>query len=106
MKPKQRHSLQEVARQCGLTPDIIIRFISFEWIVPAEDHEHPSQSQSRDSTQNPRTLQQPLLDEEDIARARLIWELQKEFGVNDEAVPIILHLIDQLNRIHLEAKER
>ena len=32
--------------------------------------------------------------------------IQQEFGVNDEAVPIILHLIDQLNRIRLEVKDR
>ncbi|MDR3606365.1 MAG: chaperone modulator CbpM [Oligoflexia bacterium] len=74
-----RHPLKEAAKQCGIAPEVIVRFISFSWIVPV-DPEHQ------------------VLDEEDIARARLIWELQADFGVNDEAVPIILHLIDQLNR--------
>ncbi|MGZ3709967.1 MAG: chaperone modulator CbpM, partial [Bdellovibrionota bacterium] len=37
------------------------------------------------------------LDEEDLARILLIQELQSDFGVNDEAVPIILHLLDQLH---------
>ena len=32
----------------------------------------------------------------DIARARLIRELQVDFGVNDEGVGVILHLVDQL----------
>jgi len=87
MKQKPCQPLNEAARLCGLSPDIIIQFVSFEWIVPSD-------------------WQHQMLDEEDIARARLIWELREEFGVNDEAVPIILHLIDQLNWTHLEVKKR
>ena len=33
----------------------------------------------------------------DIARARLIGNLKTDFGVNDEGVDIILHLLDQLH---------
>jgi chaperone modulatory protein CbpM len=33
----------------------------------------------------------------DVARARLIGELQTNFGVNEEGVDIILHLLDQLH---------
>jgi chaperone modulatory protein CbpM len=33
----------------------------------------------------------------DIARARLIEDLKTNFGVNDEGVDVILHLIDQLH---------
>ena len=33
----------------------------------------------------------------DLARARLICDLQRGLGVNDEAVPIILHLLDQVH---------
>jgi chaperone modulatory protein CbpM len=36
------------------------------------------------------------LDAEDLARLRLIVELLGDFGVNEEAVPVILHLLDQL----------
>ncbi|MBF0315418.1 MAG: hypothetical protein HQK50_18810 [Oligoflexia bacterium] len=71
----------EAALEIGLAPEVIVRFISFRWIIPCDG-------------------QAQLLDEEDLARARLIWELQQEFGVNDEAIPIILKLIDQLNRMH------
>jgi len=86
VKPKH-HPLQEAANQCGLSKEVLIRFISFEWIVPLD-------------------WQNQMLDEEDITRAQLIWQLQQDFGVNDEAVPIILHLIDQLNRSYLEARLR
>ena len=91
MKPKHHHALKEAAEKCGLPVDVMIRFISFQWIVPAQ--------WSPDEELH-------FLDEEDMARAQLIWQLQEEFGVNDESVPIILQLIDQLNRTHLEIKSR
>jgi chaperone modulatory protein CbpM len=33
----------------------------------------------------------------DVARARLIRDLREDLGVNDEAVPVILDLLDQLH---------
>jgi chaperone modulatory protein CbpM len=33
----------------------------------------------------------------DVARGRLIQDLKNGFGVNDEGVDIILHLLDQLH---------
>jgi chaperone modulatory protein CbpM len=33
----------------------------------------------------------------DIARARLIQDLKTDFGVNDEGVDVILHLVDQIH---------
>jgi hypothetical protein len=47
-----------------------------------------------------------IFDEEDLARIRLIYELQHVMGVNDESIPVILHLVDQLNRMHIEVKSR
>ncbi|MDB5609552.1 MAG: uncharacterized protein JWP25_6452 [Bradyrhizobium sp.] len=32
----------------------------------------------------------------DLARARLIRDLKEDFGVNDEGIAIVLHLLDQL----------
>src|ERR1700730_13489358 len=37
-----------------------------------------------------------LFSEADLARARLIQDLKVDFGVNDEGVAIILHLLHQL----------
>ena len=68
---------------CGVEKEIIIQFIEEECVHPA-DEEHDD------------------LDEEDLARIRLIKELKDDFGVNDEGLSIILNLIDQLNRLHLE----
>jgi chaperone modulatory protein CbpM len=33
----------------------------------------------------------------DVARARLIQDLKTDFGINDEGVDVILHLVDQLH---------
>lgn len=33
----------------------------------------------------------------DAARARLIRDLKADFGVNDEGVDVVLHLVDQLH---------
>jgi chaperone modulatory protein CbpM len=32
----------------------------------------------------------------DVARAHLIQDLKADFGVNDEGIDVILHLVDQL----------
>ena len=72
--------VSEACSLCGVTEEMIQHFIQEEWIVPADPI-------------------QVFLDEEDLARIRLIRELMEDLGVNDEAVPIILHLVDQLNLI-------
>ena len=48
----------------------------------------------------------PELDEADVARLRLILDLKEGFGVNDEAVPVILHLVDQLHALHGYLREK
>ena len=35
----------------------------------------------------------------DLARARLILDLQGDLGVNDEGVDVVLHLLDQLHSL-------
>ncbi|MGZ3710364.1 MAG: chaperone modulator CbpM [Bdellovibrionota bacterium] len=87
MKERRRVILTKAAEECGLSPDLMLRFISLSWVSP----EDPEQS---------------LLDEEDISRARLIAELQRDFGINDEAIPVILQLLDQLHLLHSELTRR
>ncbi len=93
-KEVKRFTFQEACEHCGLAPEVLIRFVSFSWVVP----DTPPESLE--------SIVFVSLDEEDLARARLIWELQNDFGVNDEAIPLILHLIDQLNRTQLELRNR
>lgn len=37
-----------------------------------------------------------LFDETDVARARLIAELRNDLGVNEDAIPVVLRLLDQV----------
>jgi chaperone modulatory protein CbpM len=41
----------------------------------------------------------------DLARARLIRDLQHDMGVNEEAIPIILDLIDQVHGLRQMLRE-
>lgn len=82
----EKRQLSEASEYCGVPMEMIMWFIEEEWISPIN-------------------CEEPILDDEDVARIRLIWELREDFGVNEEAMPIILNLIDQLNRMHLELEK-
>ena len=45
----------------------------------------------------PHSAAEPLFTDLDVARARLIRELKEDFGVNDEGIGLILHLLDQVH---------
>lgn len=81
-----RKNLQEVCQICGVSSRTIETFIAEKWIVPID-------------------AQSPMLDEEDIARINLILELQRDFEVNDQAMDIVLHLIDRIQVLNLRLKK-
>jgi chaperone modulatory protein CbpM len=37
-----------------------------------------------------------LFDESDVARVKLIAELRNDLGVNEDAIPVVLRLLDQV----------
>ena len=80
---KAHFTLLEVSQITGLSISSMKAWIDKEWVTPQ-------------ATQ--------VLDHEDMARLLLIHELQVDLGANEEAIPIILHLLDQLyyvqNRLH------
>jgi chaperone modulatory protein CbpM len=63
--------------QLSIKKELLTQCIEHHWIEPA-------------------TPEADRFDEEDLARIQLIRELKEDFGVNDESIPIILHLLDQL----------
>ncbi len=71
-------TIHEVAILCNLNTHEIIEFVSYKWIEPFDS-------------------QNLIFDDEDLNRLLLIIELRDRLGVNDEGIPIILHLVDQLN---------
>jgi len=67
-----------IGRLPGLSRQELERWISNHWVRPDD--------QDGDY----------FFHEIDVARVRLIQELRDDFEVNEEAVPVILSLIDQL----------
>ena len=78
-------NIKEINLNYKLSETFIIECIESRWIIP------------RDCENN-------LLDEEDITRLLLIRDLKDEFGVNDESIPIILHLLDQIYALQAQVK--
>ena len=78
MKDKNIYEITEIIELYQLNEVFICDCIDREWIIPTN-------------------TEQRLLDQEDIARILLIKDLKEVFGVNDESIPIILHLIDQIH---------
>jgi chaperone modulatory protein CbpM len=75
---KRRYVFSEVCEALGIERDYLVRCIRAHWVIPASS-------------------EMGEFDQEDLARVRLIHELQEDMGVNDEAIPIILHLLDQIH---------
>jgi chaperone modulatory protein CbpM len=46
----------------------------------------------------------PAFDETDIARVRLVCELRDDLGLDEEAIPIVLSLVDQLYGLRRELR--
>lgn len=52
----------------------------------------------------PQTGTNPLFTDMDVARARLIRDLKEDFGVNDEGISLILHLLDQVHGLRRQTR--
>ena len=71
--------IQESVSQSYLDVATLNAWIEEEWLAPLESGS---------------TFQ---FSDADLARAQLIRDLKVDFGVNDEGIAIILHLLDQLH---------
>lgn len=70
---------QEFLETSGLQVQVLDVWIEQQWLIPEKT---PSGMRFR---------------EIDVARARLIRDLQSEIGANDAGIDVILHLMDQLH---------
>jgi chaperone modulatory protein CbpM len=70
---------KEFMTSAGLDVQTLEFWIEQQWLIPAQSSADVSFS------------------DRDVARAHLIRDLKGDFGVNDEGVDIILHLVDQLH---------
>jgi chaperone modulatory protein CbpM len=80
MQRDKKLKIEQASQEAGVEKTVILDFVRRQWIVLSSPDE---------------------LDEEDLARIHLIIELQDDFGVNEAAIPIILHLVDQLHGMRL-----
>jgi chaperone modulatory protein CbpM len=53
----------------------------------------------------PQTDPELLFSDVDLARVQLIRDLREDFGVNDEGVSVILHLVDQMHGLRRSMRE-
>ena len=81
--------LDDFVQRTGIARKVLTTWIEREWLVD----EHSG------------TLQ---LSEMDAARARLIHQLEGDFGINGEGIEIVLHLLDQIHGLRraLETMQR
>ena len=70
--------IEEVVAEIEVSSGDIIRWIEKRWILPTEEDGRF------------------LFDEADRARTKLIAELHRDLGVGDEAMPLVLRLLDQV----------
>jgi len=72
-------TLDQLCREIDCSRTEVIGWIEQSWVKPARHGD------------------QFLFDEADAARARLIEELRRDLSIDDEAIPVVLGLLDQLH---------
>ena len=83
-------TFQEVVVRAEIPSDRLTSWIEQKWVLPIEEEG------------------EPLFDEADFARVELLAELTGDLEVNEEAIPVVLRLLDQvygLRRVLREVQE-
>lgn len=71
-------TFEEVVAEIDIGGSELSAWIERNWVLPVEEDG------------------EFLFDASDIARVRLIAELRQDLGVNEEAIPVVLRLLDQV----------
>ena len=79
-------SVQEFVVRVSVEREAVESWIAAGWLVPQTEPEL-------------------TFSEVDLARATLIRELKQDFGVNDEGISLILHLLDQVHGLRRGLQE-
>jgi chaperone modulatory protein CbpM len=72
-------AVAEFLLRCRVERQSLDAWITAGWLVP------------------PQTEPELAFSDVDLARAQLIRDLREDFGVNDEGVEVVLHLLDQMH---------
>ncbi len=71
-------TFEELTAEGEITPGELAAWIEQEWVLPARQGDTH------------------VFNDADVARVRFICELRRDMAVNDEAVPVVLQLLDQI----------
>lgn len=78
--------VHEFIARVRVEQEVVERWVAAGWLLP-----------ERGTEMN--------FSEVDLARARLIKDLTMDFGVNDEGISLILHLLDQMHGLRRSLRE-
>ena len=76
----------EFIARVHIDEDTLEIWLSEQWLLPLHDEE------------------QEAFTDADVARALLIVELQRDFGINQQGIGVALHLLDQLHSARVGLK--
>jgi chaperone modulatory protein CbpM len=80
-------AFDELLRQIeGLDPGDLMRWVENRWVLP----------ERRDQTW--------LFHEVDVARVELILDIRQEFAIDEEALPLVLGLLDQVYNLRRQLR--
>lgn len=80
-------TLTEVVRATEIAEGEIVAWVEQRWVLPVEDEGRW------------------IFDDADVARVSLIAELRHDMAINDEAMPLVLRLLDQLYALRQAMEE-
>ena len=80
-------AVAEFLLRCRVERQSLDAWITAGWLVP------------------PQTEPEIAFSDVDLARAQLLRDLRVDFGVNDEGVEVILHLLDQMHGMRQGMRE-
>ena len=80
-------TLEEIIAEVEVSDGEVSEWITENWVLPIEE----------DGLL--------LFDEADLARIKLIVELRRDLEVNDEAIPVVLRLLDQVYSLRRTLEE-
>lgn len=80
-------SFDDMLAQARIERHVLTAWIEEGWVAPARDGDAYS------------------FDDVDAARVGFIVELTRELAIGEEAVPVVLSLVDQLNALHITMRK-
>jgi chaperone modulatory protein CbpM len=92
---ESRYRIQEVIRETGVSQERIVSYIQESWVAPIKP-----------PVEKDLSVQELVFDEEDLARIRLIQDLERDFELNENALDVVLHLLDQIHVLRKELAKK